>query len=201
MTALVPYTGASTTLAMGTNPVTGSGANTAGSLSLSSTTDSTSTSTGTLICAGGVGIAKSAYVGTAVYVNTTSATAKLVVSGGVQNVASEDSCIRAISSALSAKIEIQNSTAVTGRVYELRVSSTGTFDITDRSAARTPFTDNNASFGFNGGSFGSGTGVLFIANRSAAPSSNPAGGGILYCESGALKYRGSLGTVTTIANA
>jgi len=51
------------------------------------------------------------------------------------------------------------------------------------------------------GSFGGGTGVIFIANRSAVPSSNPSGGGILYTESGALKYRGSSGTVTTIANA
>jgi len=57
------------------------------------------------------------------------------------------------------------------------------------------------NIGINGASFGSGTGVIFILNRTAAPSSNPTGGGILYTESGALKYRGSSGTVTTIANA
>lgn len=51
------------------------------------------------------------------------------------------------------------------------------------------------------GSFGGGTGVIAIANRGTAPTSNPSGGGILYVESGALKYRGSSGTVTTIANA
>jgi hypothetical protein len=34
-----------------------------------------------------------------------------------------------------------------------------------------------------------------------APTANPSGGGVLYVESGALKYRGSSGTVTTIANA
>lgn len=50
-------------------------------------------------------------------------------------------------------------------------------------------------------SAGSGTAVIFIGNRSAAPSTNPTGGGILYAESGALKYRGSSGTVTTIAPA
>lgn len=55
-----------------------------------------------------------------------------------------------------------------------------------------------SNFGFNGTSFGSGTGVLFIANATA-PSSNPTGGGILYVEAGALKYRGSSGTVTTLA--
>jgi hypothetical protein len=49
--------------------------------------------------------------------------------------------------------------------------------------------------------FGNGQGVLAIANTSAAPSVNPAGGGILYVEDGALKYRGSQGTVTVIAPA
>lgn len=33
------------------------------------------------------------------------------------------------------------------------------------------------------------------------PSANPVGGGVLYVEAGALKYRGSSGTITTIANA
>lgn len=42
--------------------------------------------------------------------------------------------------------------------------------------------------------------VIGIANGTA-PSSSPAGMGQLYVESGALKYRGSSGTVTTIANA
>lgn len=42
--------------------------------------------------------------------------------------------------------------------------------------------------------------TLHLANATA-PSANPSGGGVLYVESGALKYRGSSGTVTTIANA
>ena len=42
--------------------------------------------------------------------------------------------------------------------------------------------------------------IIGIANGTA-PSSSPAGMGQLYVESGALKYRGSSGTVTTIANA
>ena len=49
--------------------------------------------------------------------------------------------------------------------------------------------------------FGGGRGVMAIANASVAPSINPAGGGILYVEDGALKYRGSNGTVTVIAPA
>ena len=49
--------------------------------------------------------------------------------------------------------------------------------------------------------FGAGKGVIAIANAVAAPSVSPTGGGILYVEDGALKYRGSNGTVTTIAPA
>lgn len=60
--------------------------------------------------------------------------------------------------------------------------------------------DASDNLGINGSSFGSGSKVIFIANGTA-PSGTPTGGGILYVESGALKYKGSSGTVTTIANA
>lgn len=43
-------------------------------------------------------------------------------------------------------------------------------------------------------------GLVFMADLTA-PSGTPSGGGYLYVESGALKYKGSSGTVTTIANA
>lgn len=43
--------------------------------------------------------------------------------------------------------------------------------------------------------------VLGIGNATAVPTGNPTDGGVLYVEAGALKYRGSSGTVTTIANA
>jgi len=49
--------------------------------------------------------------------------------------------------------------------------------------------------------FGGGQGVIAIANASVAPSVNPAGGGILYVENGALKYLGSSGEVTVLAPA
>lgn len=42
--------------------------------------------------------------------------------------------------------------------------------------------------------------TIHISNGTI-PSVNPTGGGVLYVEGGALKYRGSSGTVTTIANA
>jgi hypothetical protein len=59
--------------------------------------------------------------------------------------------------------------------------------------------DNAGNLGINMSSF-SGAKIVAIANGTA-PSANPTGGGYLYVESGALKYRGSSGTVTTIANA
>jgi len=43
-------------------------------------------------------------------------------------------------------------------------------------------------------------GIAYIANTTA-PGSNPSGGGYLFVESGALKYRGSSGTVTTLGAA
>jgi hypothetical protein len=62
--------------------------------------------------------------------------------------------------------------------------------------------DTNGNIGFNGPpSAGGGTNVLFITNRGTAPTSNPSGGGILYADSGAGKWRGSSGTVTTFAAA
>ena len=59
----------------------------------------------------------------------------------------------------------------------------------------------SGNFGFNTGTFGtSAFGVIGIANGTA-PSSSPAGIGQLYVESGALKYRGSSGTITTLGAA
>lgn len=59
----------------------------------------------------------------------------------------------------------------------------------------------NASFFSHFGSFGGGQNVIYIANATTTPTTNPSGGGILFVENGALKYRGPSGTVTTIAPA
>jgi hypothetical protein len=60
---------------------------------------------------------------------------------------------------------------------------------------------DSGNVGVGTSSFGtSAAKVIGIANGTA-PSSSPAGMGQLYVEAGALKYRGSSGTVTTIANA
>jgi hypothetical protein len=48
---------------------------------------------------------------------------------------------------------------------------------------------------------GGGTGCVAIRNAGTAPSGTPANGGVLYVSAGALVYKGSSGTVTTIANA
>jgi hypothetical protein len=70
----------------------------------------------------------------------------------------------------------------------------------DATTAIASFTQSG-NVGIGTTSFGtSAVTVLGIANGTA-PSSSPAGMGQLYVESGALKYRGSSGTVTTIANA
>jgi hypothetical protein len=45
-----------------------------------------------------------------------------------------------------------------------------------------------------------GANAFYIANTASVPGT-PTSGGVLYVESGALKYKGSSGTVTTIANA
>lgn len=50
-------------------------------------------------------------------------------------------------------------------------------------------------------SFGSGKGVLFLPNCNTVPTTNPVGGVLFYVEAGALKVRGSSGTVTTLAPA
>jgi hypothetical protein len=58
------------------------------------------------------------------------------------------------------------------------------------------------SIGFGATSqFCAGQVVIAIANTSVVPLAKPIGGGMLYSEDGALKYRGSKGLITTIAPA
>jgi hypothetical protein len=64
----------------------------------------------------------------------------------------------------------------------------------------TMIVENNVAL-FNTGSYGGGIGVVFIANSTTTPTSNPSGGGILYASGGALYWLGSSGTSTKIANA
>jgi len=73
-----------------------------------------------------------------------------------------------------------------------------------RSAAGRIKTDTALSVGTtlfvnNTTSAGSGVGVIAIANATTSPTTTPSSGGVLYVEAGALMYKGSSGTVTTLA--
>ncbi|WP_328757472.1 hypothetical protein [Streptomyces sp. NBC_00271] len=50
-------------------------------------------------------------------------------------------------------------------------------------------------------STGGGVGVLGVANVTTLPTGTPSAGGVVYVEAGALKYKGSSGTVTVLAPA
>ncbi|MGW0467395.1 hyaluronoglucosaminidase [Streptomyces sp. NPDC003027] len=61
---------------------------------------------------------------------------------------------------------------------------------------------HNAQFGVAGAeSYGGGDGVVGIRNATVPPTTKPSNGGVLFAEGGALKWRGSAGTVTVIAPA
>ena len=93
----------------------------------------------------------------------------------------------------SAGIKIFNSSSFGGSSNNL-IFGNGTTSETMR-------IDSSGNVGIGVSTFGtSAAKVLGLANATA-PSTSPAGMGQLYVEAGALKYRGSSGTVTTIANA
>jgi hypothetical protein len=86
----------------------------------------------------------------------------------------------------------------TGLLYP---SASLSFSIGTNSLRPLNVVSQNIIVGPNSASLGGASGVQFIGNATTVPTSNPTGGGILYVEAGALKYRGSSGTVTTIAPA
>ena len=61
--------------------------------------------------------------------------------------------------------------------------------------------DSSGNVGVGVSTFGTSAAKVIGIADGTAPSTSPAGMGQLYVESGALKYRGSSGTVTTLANA
>lgn len=83
--------------------------------------------------------------------------------------------------------------ATGGQPFEVQVGSTTRLIVTNQ------YVNNKENLGVNTTDFGSGDHVIGIANATTAPTGTPSGGGVLYVESGALKYKGSSGTVTTIA--
>lgn len=53
----------------------------------------------------------------------------------------------------------------------------------------------------NANGMGSATGAIGIGDAQAVPATNPTTGGVLYSQAGALKWRGSSGTITTLGAA
>ncbi len=119
----------------------------------------------------------------------TSPTYKLDVAGQV---------MRLVSPASTAEIFLTDSGTTNGYV-RIRGESNALKFITGNGTSATIDATGNVGIGVS--TFGtSAAKVLGLANATA-PSTSPAGMGQLYVEAGALKYRGSSGTVTTIANA
>jgi collagen type VII alpha len=112
--------------------------------------------------------------------------------------------VRAAASQTANLLQFQNSTggvmsgvAFNGTfVTDALNSQTGGLTCIALAANRNVGLATSAGVGFGGGQQ-----VVFIANASVVPSTNPTNGGIMYVEAGALKFRGSSGTVTTIASA
>jgi hypothetical protein len=82
-------------------------------------------------------------------------------------------------------------------------NASGVLTINDGSTTTTHYRDLQLrNLQVNGAnSLGGGVGVIALANATTSPTTNPAGGGVLYVEAGALMYLGASGTVTTIASA
>ena len=96
--------------------------------------------------------------------------------------------------ATNARLEVQ---ADSGEVFRADAASGGARIIADQTGATL---GGNIALGITS-AFGGGSRVVAIREAATVPTTNPSGAGILYVEAGALKYRGTSGTVTTIANA
>jgi hypothetical protein len=118
--------------------------------------------------------------------------------------------LRSNATATAASMQFTNSGA-SSQTGLVTCTDTGTMTIqSDGASSLLAFRTNgnermriasNGNVGIGTSTFGtSAVTVIGIANGTA-PTTSPAGMGQLYVEAGALKYRGSSGTVTTIANA
>ncbi len=95
-----------------------------------------------------------------------------------------------------------NNTIVGSMVTGLPAAMSNNVVIADGNGNRRFNADAAGNIGLNTpDQYGGGAGVVGIKNCTAVPSANPAGGGVLFVEAGALKFRGAGGTVTTIAPA
>lgn len=113
----------------------------------------------------------------------------------------------ASSTGILLSLEGNNCTGAASTGGELRLASgagttaAGAVTVYAGAAERHRVEDAGVSMFGGAGSYGGGAGVAFLATARTLPSTNPVGGGVLYVDAGALKYRGSAGTVTTLAAA
>lgn len=115
----------------------------------------------------GTGIAAFLATGLFGFGTITPTLAKVQINGGVQNITGEESALRAISALTSVKIELSN-TSASGKLYELRSNSDGSFGIFDRTAATNRFLINSSGNVGIGGSNSPNSALQFgniIANR------------------------------------
>ncbi len=83
----------------------------------------------------------------------------------------------------------------------LRANGAGEVRIQVNSTNQLMGTPNGVQLFSGTASYGGGVMVLGVANATTNPTTNPTGGGILYADAGAGKWRGSGGTVTTFGPA
>jgi len=86
-------------------------------------------------------------------------------------------------------------------VYLDNASATGSLILQNNNGTSRVVIDINGNIGFGASGFGTSAVKVIAIGNGTAPTTSPAGMGQLYVEAGALKYRGSSGTVTTIAAA
>ena len=124
-------------------------------------------------------------------IGTSSPSEKLTVAGGNISIGAGYKLQYSSTSYITPEDNVSGARIVTGGVLSLATGGTTVCAVLDASG----------NLGLGVSSFGtSAAKVLGLANATA-PSSSPAGMGQLYVEGGALKFRGSSGTVTTIAPA
>lgn len=150
-----------------------------GGLTVGGTTASTSPTTGALQVAGGAAVVGDIHTSGSVSIEAPAgATLNFSSSGG---------------SHTGAAVQL----TTTG---ELDVLGVGQGLVLQDGTASIAVSFGNYSFGNPGYTFGSEQGVIYIKNCTTPPST-PTAGGIFYVDSGALKYRGSSGTISTVAPA
>jgi hypothetical protein len=174
-----------------------------GAAAFNSAAVSTAPSSGAVTIAGGLGVAGAVNIGAAsrigsISVGSATVAAALVIDG---QMAAFDTSVVTIDFTLN-----DTPTNLLARIGAL-ISTAGGSDLVlynSASVGSSSYAEALRLVGFNrnilisGQAVGSGAvGVIAIKNGTA-PTTSPAGGGQLYVESGALKYRGSSGTVTTV---